>query len=105
MQDGMLVGFVPMVADSAGLDVDGIVAVIAGVDYDQEPGVHPDGSVSDQPAVFTAGAGPARPTVPEPSPPPTPPEPSPPPTPPEQSSPALHPSRLRSSLLRRLSGH
>ncbi len=53
MRDGVLVGDVPIVADSAGLDDQATVKVIAGTDYDAPHGQRPERALP---------LGPAKPT-------------------------------------------
>ncbi len=53
MRDGVLVGYVPIVADSAGLDDQATVKVIARTDYDAPHGQHRERALP---------LGPAKPT-------------------------------------------
>jgi hypothetical protein len=55
LRDGVLVGFVPQIADSDDLDAAAIAAIIADTDYDAKPPPQP-------PATPTRGAVPAEPT-------------------------------------------
>jgi hypothetical protein len=82
LQDGELVGYVPEIPGSEGMDLDATVAAIAAVDYDAPP----------------ADVGPAHPTADPASAPAAPPAPVAPEAPPAPAGPPP-------ALLRRLSGH
>src|SRR4051794_30549937 len=60
LRDGVLVGFVPQIADSDDLDAAAIAAIIADADYDSRPPASPPSHPTSAPT----GASPATPAVP-----------------------------------------
>jgi hypothetical protein len=46
LRDGILVGFVPLIPDTEGIDADAITAIIAGTDYDAPPPPQPSNPTS-----------------------------------------------------------
>ncbi|MDQ1697798.1 MAG: hypothetical protein QOJ03_3151 [Frankiaceae bacterium] len=61
LRDGVLVGYVPQIADSDHLDAPAITAIIAGTDYDAKPPPSPPTAPTRDPAGEAAGPAAERP--------------------------------------------